>query len=158
MHFLSCKHKIFNFKDFISFFHWRNDRHIGFRNVLETNANQIFENQKLELFFSSDEFDWRPVSFTTCYEFSGQKIEMKSFSPLTNDRNLKLTIDLKAFDRHCLHDCFTFEINFVYAEDENATVRTVKYRSDVSKKETFQILSPVIKVFFRFLISSSVHN
>lgn len=69
----------------------------------------------------------------TCYEFSGQKVEMENFSPPTYGRSLKLGISLQVFDRHCLHGRFTFEMNFVYAEDKRPPIRTVKYRSDVSK-------------------------
>lgn len=117
-------------------------------NVLKADANYTFDDQELAVTFSSDMFDWRPVSFFVWYDFSGHSEGVEDIPVLSKSRTLDLRIDLKELDRHCLHDHFTFEINFVYDEDEDGSVRTEMFEANVSEDSFYNSihLGPSLRV------------
>lgn len=87
----------------------------------------------MEINISSDKL-WRTVSFFVRYDFSDQIEGIENIPVVSSNRELLFKIDLQEFDRHCLEGDFTFEIDFIYDEDEDSTkVRTEQYKVKVSE-------------------------
>lgn len=101
-------------------------------NVLETSATYTFDTKELKVSFFSYEFDWRPVSLFVRYDLTNHIGVLDGIPFFSKTKTSVFLIDLKELNRHCLDGFFSFEINFVYDEDEEQNERTAIYEANVS--------------------------